>query len=285
MNHEKIRDLMITNNFITINDCIPTPLIAVFRNTAFIGNQKNRNKISYLKDEGYNITDTVFLVDNNDILQLMGRSYPHDKYQAQMVAGTAKANYIASAYYFHGFRKGFHLQVYPALRENIKFLVWRSLDMDLKDGDDYTERNNVSDNFHGWAPFSGGCVTVRGKMGKIGHPEDNTEDWGIAYDWIYGRDDTFFNIVIFEHEDLSMDRRLRIGSRGDNVSRMQEQLNNLGFDINPDEDFGPWTHGIVRQFQRLGGLTSDGKSGPIIALGGLIDDGICGPVTARALWE
>ena len=270
MNHEKIRDLMIVNNFITINDPLPAPLIAVFRNTAFTGKYSYKNKISYLEDTGKNITDTVFLIDDNDIFELMGRSYPHDKYQTQMVAGTAKANYIASAYYFHGLRKGFHLQIYPALREAVKFLVWRSLDMDLKDGDDYTERNNVSDNFHGWAPFSGGCVTVRGKMGKIGHPEDNTEDWKTAYDWIYGMDDTYFNPVIFEHEDLSMDRRLRIGSRGDNVYQTQDRLTGFGYSIKPDGDYGPWTHEIVRQFQRLNGLT---------------DDGICGPVTDRVLWE
>ncbi len=270
MNHEKIRDIMIKNDFITINNYLPTPLIVVFRNTAFMHGKYEKNKISYLKDDGVSITDTVFLIDDKNILELMGRSYPHDKYQAQMVDGTAKANYIASAFYMKGLRKGFHRQVYPALVENIKFLVWRSLDMDLKDDDDYTERNNVSDNFHGWAPYSAGCVTVRGNMGKTGHREDNTGDWKIAYSWIYDMDETYFNIAILEHEDLKGERRLRIGSRGDNVKGMQDQLYRCGLDIKPDGDFGPWSHVIVRQFQRKYGLK---------------DDGICGPVTNRELWE
>lgn len=266
MNHEKIRDIMIKNDFITINDCIPTPLIAIFRNTAFL----SRDRATYLPDEGNNITDTVFLVDDQDIYELMGRSYPHDKYQKRMVAGTAKANYIASAYYFQGLRKGFHLNVYPALRENIKFLVWRSLDMDLQDDDDYTERGNVSDNFHGWAPMSAGCMTVRGKMGKIDHPEDNTGDWKVAYDWIYETcSETFFNNAILEYDDLSMDRRLRIGSKGGNVYNMQERLRG-NFNIKADGDFGPWSHEIVRQFQRSKEID---------------DTGIYDPETERLLWS
>ena len=87
MSREKIREILIRNDFISINDPIPTPLIAVFRNTAFI-----KNKQTYLEDHGDDITDTVFLIDDKDIFELMGRSYPHDKYQKKMVDGTARAN-------------------------------------------------------------------------------------------------------------------------------------------------------------------------------------------------
>ena len=259
MNQEKIRDLMIVNNFITINDCLPAPLIAVFRNTVF-----QKRQVSYLEDNGTNICDTIFLIDDKDIFELMGRSYPHDKYQKRMVQGTAKANYIASSYTEKALRKGYHRGI-RALVQNVKFVIWRSRDMDLLDDDDYNETAIVADNVHGWAPLSAGCITTRGNM------TPPTDDWKIADDWIYNKClETFFNTVIFEHEDLSMDRRLRVGSRGDNVYQIQDRLTGFGFDIKPDGDYGPWTHEIIRQFQRLNGLA---------------DDGICGPVTGRVLWE
>ena len=268
MNREKIREILIRNDFISINDPIPTPLIAVFRNTAFI-----KNKITFLEDHGDDITDTVFLIDDKDIFELMGRSYPHDKYQARMVNNTGKANYIASSYTFEAFRRWLHLGEYPALGQNKKFVVWRSQDMDLKDDDDYSESGIVHDNFHGWAPSSAGCVTVRGKMGKYGHPEYNTDDWKLAYEWIYKtcKDDSFFNAAILEYFDVAYpSRRLRVGSHGQNVFDMQTRLQDFGLDIKPDKDFGPWTHEMVRRFQRFRKLD---------------DIGIYCPNTEKELWS
>lgn len=55
---------------------------------------------------------------------------------------------------------------------------------------------------------------------------------------------------------------LSIGDRGAEVRRLQEVLAKLGFDILPDGDFGPITHGIVIDFQARSGLTPDGIVGP-----------------------
>lgn len=54
---------------------------------------------------------------------------------------------------------------------------------------------------------------------------------------------------------------MQIGDRGLEVRRLQEALAALGFDIIPDGDFGPITHGIVIDFQASRGLVPDGIVG------------------------
>jgi hypothetical protein len=54
---------------------------------------------------------------------------------------------------------------------------------------------------------------------------------------------------------------LRMGSRGALVGRVQERLRARGWTIGVDQQFGPETDRIVRQFQRRRGLLDDGIVG------------------------
>ena len=62
---------------------------------------------------------------------------------------------------------------------------------------------------------------------------------------------------------------LRVGSRGNDVSILQENLNRVASRyptiprLTVDGIFGPATQNTVIQFQRLFGLTADGVVGPI----------------------
>lgn len=63
---------------------------------------------------------------------------------------------------------------------------------------------------------------------------------------------------------------LRKGSKGADVTALQEALQSAGFDLAIDGVFGPETQKCVRSFQRRQGLESDGIVGPLTwsALGG-----------------
>ena len=109
--------------------------------------------------------------------------------------------------------------------------------MELKDSDDYPEYNTiVADNFHGWAPLSAGCVTVKGNM------KNQSEDWLKAYQWLYSThpNQTFFTVCILEHADIESEGSLKVGSHGQKVSELQRRLG-----IKADGDFGPITHKAI----------------------------------------
>ncbi len=56
----------------------------------------------------------------------------------------------------------------------------------------------------------------------------------------------------------------RIGSKGDEVRKIQERLQASGFYKGPiDGDFGGGTEAAVKRFQKANGLTADGIVGPI----------------------
>ncbi len=239
------------------------PLIAVIRNSSF-----NDGNLIFCPDTGDNNCDTILLIDATACIALAGRSFPHKKYQAEQVAGISNTNYIASGWYPMAWIKGYHFQ-YPALRQHVKFVIWRSRDMVLGNDDDYNQTDIVADNFHGFAPWSAGCVTVCGVMYAQGGGD---QDWKTAYDWIYSKPDAYFSAVIFNFRDVeSIEKnvlKLRIGSTGDRVLAMQELLSKHSTEFTADGEFGPRTHAAVRLFQ---------------AKNRLVDDGICGPVTLAAL--
>lgn len=54
---------------------------------------------------------------------------------------------------------------------------------------------------------------------------------------------------------------LRMGSKGQSVEQMQVQLQQLGFQIDTDGDFGSSTRHVVREFQAAHGLKVDGVAG------------------------
>jgi GH24 family phage-related lysozyme (muramidase) len=54
---------------------------------------------------------------------------------------------------------------------------------------------------------------------------------------------------------------IQLGSKGAEVTQIQQCLRKLGYDLGTDGDFGPETDAIVRQFQAEHGLDADGKVG------------------------
>ncbi|MCL2926005.1 MAG: peptidoglycan-binding protein [Trichodesmium sp. MAG_R04] len=60
-----------------------------------------------------------------------------------------------------------------------------------------------------------------------------------------------------------MDTLIRIGSRGEEVIKLQEELNNWGFPVETvDGIFGPETRAAVIRFQKYHNLEPDGIIGP-----------------------
>ncbi len=55
---------------------------------------------------------------------------------------------------------------------------------------------------------------------------------------------------------------LRQGSKGANVRTLQQRLQDLGYSVSVDGNFGPGTRGAVVAFQTKSGLTADGAVGP-----------------------
>ncbi|MFV0367795.1 MAG: peptidoglycan-binding domain-containing protein [Hyphomicrobiaceae bacterium] len=60
----------------------------------------------------------------------------------------------------------------------------------------------------------------------------------------------------------SFDRILRRGDNGDDVKKLQELLNELGYELTVDGDYGRGTKAAVRDFQQKNGLGADGNFGP-----------------------
>ena len=56
-------------------------------------------------------------------------------------------------------------------------------------------------------------------------------------------------------------RTMQFGTAGDRVRIMQRALLALGFDVEVDGDYKSVTHAAVKAFQRIVGLTQDGKAG------------------------
>ena len=61
--------------------------------------------------------------------------------------------------------------------------------------------------------------------------------------------------------DMSLFYPVKIGCKGGAVERLQTWLNDLGYPLSVDHDFGPATEAAVRAFQQAQGLTVDGYVG------------------------
>ncbi|MGO3183084.1 MAG: N-acetylmuramidase domain-containing protein [Aequorivita sp.] len=59
-------------------------------------------------------------------------------------------------------------------------------------------------------------------------------------------------------ETIEEQPTLKLGARGADVQRLQELLNNKGYQLTLDGDFGPVTDNAVKDFQGKNGLSSDG---------------------------
>lgn len=71
---------------------------------------------------------------------------------------------------------------------------------------------------------------------------------------------------------------LRKGSKGDEVTRLQERLQELGYlDSKPDGVFGNDTVSAVKAFQRRNGLSADGQAGPLTQERLYAEDAVAAP--------
>lgn len=222
------------------------PLVCVFRECT--------PDVKFDKNDSTNNCDTIALVDKNDFILLNGRSFPHITYMKKY-KDTA-TNYIASCYVDLAYRKGPH-RGYPALRQNVKFPIWRSKDLVLKNDDDYLNYAVVGDNFHAHAPFSAGCVTVQGTPTLKDRGQVLSGDWKKAHEWIYHKhkDKTFFDACLFDYSDIvtPYSLTLRYGSSGVEVKALQKF-----FKVKPDGQFGPVVFDKVISWQRENNFNDNG---------------------------
>lgn len=252
---EIVKEIFKRNSF---NHDWSRPIVVVFRNTRVL----KTGAVEYVQDKGNNCCDLVLLVDPENLHVMQGRSLPHKKYVKKAIKRGGKgANYIVTSYNKDVWQKGSH-RGFSALRQrtNKKFMVGRTLDELLMDEDDYNDYGIFYDNFHGWAPSSAGCVTVKGQMFRDG----GSQDWRKAYNWIYSENkkQSYFSLAMLNYTDASRQNdRLRFGSTGIMVNNLQEKLTKKGIIIGIDGDFGKKTHLGIMKLQGKYGLKQDGIVG------------------------
>lgn len=255
----KLNKIMEMNRF---TDTGLYPIIYCFRNIHFPQLLGNDVSYKYIEDTGDNICDTVIIQSGETYYYLAARSYPHDDYLKKSIKQGGKgSNYIATGFYEKALRRGIHLpskpdRSYDAFIQNIKFVLWRSLNMVLKDEDDYCEHAIVGDNLHANAPYSAGCITVEGKAKP--YP---TGAFKVLKEWGYElhHNKSFFSVVLLNYSDWDKPKyTLRIGSYGSDVKELQEILG-----ITQDGDFGPVTHFNVIEYQKRKSLFADGIVGKL----------------------
>lgn len=234
-----------------------------------------------------------WLPEDEKVAIFPGSTVPHRDYVSKSVIKSGQgANQLMTGYY-SDYRKGVHKAGSPtghdAFRQVSSHPIQRTSDDIDFDNDDRVEYENPNDNIHsGWCMginstnyASAGCQVL------VGYPQCQkrgsqtaTGAWKIfkknAYDisqksfgylLLDGRE--AFRVVSAGTEKVSA--RLRFGSQGDLVKKLQKALQNKSFyEGNLDGDFGERTLRAVLNFQ-----TS--------SFGPNADDGIVGPQTASAL--
>lgn len=222
-----------------------------------------------------------------------GSTVPHLSYiRAAQAAGGQGANQLMTGFYTD-YRKGIHKAgsstAHEAFRQTAEQPIRRTsddLDYDLEDPEDV---DNPFDNLHaawcagvGATEFSSaGCQVVVGypKCKKLNNQPDSGP-WAQFKKNAYELDLDRFAYVLLDSRDLakladpdttSMFVRLRFGSQGDLVKKVQRVLQGKGFYEGAlDGDFGKRTFRAVCAFQRY----SFGRNGA---------DGVVGPSTAAVL--
>ena len=92
-------------------------------------------------------------------------------------------------------------------------------------------------------------------------PQTYKDGTVITFTVFYGEDNKLtytFDVVVGAASNY---RTLMKGSYGDDVLALTERLKQLGYDIKPSKTYTWDTAEVVRQFQRLNGLTVDGMAG------------------------
>lgn len=218
---------------------------------------------------------------------------PHKRYvKSSLDRGGSGANMLISGFY-KDYRKGWHKAGKPsgheAFRQDNKLPVRRTADDMDYDNDDRLEYMRPYDNMHaGWCMgadhdyfASAGCQVI------VGYPKcqsrNNSPDtgpWKTFKENAYAISQQSFDYMLLHGRDAlktasnsgsKLSSRLRFGSTGSLVGKIQGKLNALNYyEGKIDDDFGPRTLRALLEFQED-------------YFGDDADDGIVGPMTASAL--
>ena len=234
-----------------------------------------------------------WLPKQKELAVFAGSTVPHRDYVSKSVSkGGQGANQLMTGYYFD-YRKGVHKAGSPtghdAFRQVSSHPVQRTSDDIDFDNDDRVEYENPNDNMHaGWCMginstnyASAGCQIL------VGYPQCEkrgsqpaTGPWKFFKKNAYDISQKSFSYVLLDGREAyrivssgtsKVSARLRFGSQGDLVKKLQKGLQTKSFyEGNIDGDFGERTLRAVLKFQTA-------------SFGPNADDGIVGPQTAAVL--
>jgi hypothetical protein len=234
-----------------------------------------------------------WLPEEKEFAIFPGSTVPHRDYVSKSVSkGGEGANQLMTGYYLD-YRKGVHKAGSPtghdAFRQVHSHPVRRTSDDLDFDNDDRVEFENPNDNIHaGWCMginstqyASAGCQVL------VGYPQCQkrsqqpaTGAWKVFKKNSYDLTQKSFGYILLDGREVyrivsagnsKVSARLRFGSHGDLVKKLQKALQTKSFyEGNIDGDFGERTLRAVLNFQ----TSSFGPSA---------DDGIVGPQTAAVL--
>jgi hypothetical protein len=199
------------------------------------------------------------------------------------------SNSLLSGFY-SDYRKGWHkpggITGHPAFRQTEAHPIRRTMDDLDFDNDDRIEYENPHDNIHcGWfqsldatSYASAGCQVIMGypKCGRDGRTK-NIGPWATFHDnaYVTNTQDRFPYLLVngLEISQLAMGNapsnyKLRYGSKGPLVEKLQEKLKKLNYyEGNLDPNFGPRTLKAVLAFQKKS-FGAEGVDGIVGALTG-----------------
>jgi hypothetical protein len=211
-------------------------------------------------------------------------------FKPKIVDNGRGANQLMTGYYRKGYKQGVHRANtetgHEAFRQQGTVPHRRTADDADYDEDDRVEIGSPMDNLHaawvdsvGSAKYSSlGCQVVVGKPDSRRHPGD-TGPWKVFKQRAYELDQSQFPYLLMRGRDIERVAqgmtaedltRLRFGSEGHLVERVQEALATFGHHTGADGKFGKETLGCLLAFQ-------EAEVGP------RSDDGIVGSKTAEAL--
>lgn len=234
-----------------------------------------------------------WLTKQKELAIFSGSTVPHRDYVSKSVSkGGQGANQLMTGYY-SDYRKGVHKAGSPtghdAFRQVSSHPVQRTSDDVDFDNDDRVEYENPNDNIHsGWCMginstnyASAGCQVI------VGYPQCQkrgsqpaTGPWKIFKKNAYDISQTSFGYILLDGREAfriasagtsKVSARLRFGSQGELVKKLQKSLQSKSFyEGEIDGDFGDRTLRAVLKFQTA-------------SFGPNADDGIVGPQTAAVL--
>ncbi len=222
-----------------------------------------------------------------------GSTIPHRKYVKTSLEKEGRGTNQLMTGFYDDYRKGMHkmgsASGHEAFRQTRGHPIRRTADDFDFDGDDRVEFTNPYDNIHAaWSMgvnhndyASAGCQVVVGYPRCTGRgDEPDVGPWKIFKKNAYGLRRKSFPYMLLNgleakrvavSNSKKMSARLRFGSRGTLVEKVQKELKERGYyEGKIDGDFGPRTLRALLDFQTA-------------TFGPSSDDGIVGPITASVL--